>query len=63
MIEFKQFNLDNYVKNNKLYLAFFMYFCILAQQFLSKFKNYISYTSINTPFPPLNNVPKRGFSL
>ena len=24
---------------------------------------YVSYTFTNTPFPPLNNVPKRGSSL
>jgi len=27
------------------------------------FKENISYTYFNTPPPPLNNVPKRGFSL
>ncbi len=30
---------------------------------ISALKDYVSYTSTNTPFPPLNNVPKRGSSL
>ena len=30
---------------------------------ISALKDYVSYTFANTPFPPLNNVPKRGFSL
>ena len=30
---------------------------------ISALKDYVSYTSNNTPFPPLNNVPKRGSSL
>lgn len=36
----------------------FYYFLLI-----SAFKVYASYTFINTPFPPLNNVPKRGSSL
>ena len=31
--------------------------------FISALKDYVSYTFANTPFPPLNNVPKRGSSL
>ena len=30
---------------------------------ISALKDYVSYTFANIPFPPLNNVPKRGFSL
>jgi hypothetical protein len=30
---------------------------------ISALKDYVSYTLTNTPFPPLNNVPKRGSSL
>ena len=30
---------------------------------ISALKDYVSYTFANTPFPPLNNVPKRGSSL
>jgi len=30
---------------------------------LSTLKAYLKYTSLNTPFPPLNNVPKKGSSL
>ncbi|KLE08931.1 hypothetical protein AF79_07340 [Aliarcobacter butzleri L354] len=30
---------------------------------ISALKDYVSYTFFNTPFPPLNNVPKRGSSL
>ncbi len=30
---------------------------------LSDIKEVKSYTSINTPLPPLYNVPKKGFSL
>ena len=30
---------------------------------ISALIDYVSYTFANTPFPPLNNVPKRGSSL
>lgn len=30
---------------------------------LSTLKDYVSYTFTNTPHPPLNNVPTKGFSI
>lgn len=34
----------------------------LFKNTLSNFQHFLSYTSLNTPLPPLCNVPTEGFS-
>ncbi len=52
-----------YMNNYNLQFVTFKSFGIVARYNISTLKDYVSYTFINTPFPPLNNVPKRGSSL
>jgi len=52
-----------YMNNYNLQFVTFKTFKLVSDRFLSTFKDYVSYTFTNTPFPPLNNVPKRGSSL
>lgn len=48
--------------NNSLNYVSFNTIGMSTKKNISALKEYLGYTSTNTPPPPLNNVPKRGFS-